>query len=556
MLQPRGDRWTWAWIALIVLVAFGSLCTAEFSSLDDPQNIWDNPRLNPPTLQSLKFYWTHQEQGLYVPLTYTVWAGLAIVARVSPDNWGIGLNSWVYHSANVALHVGSALVVLAILSRLLVDRRSAFIGTLFYAIHPLQVEAVGWAAGLKDVLAGFLGLLSVWQYICFTQCRLEEKPGTAYYARGLLFFVMAMLAKPSALMIPFVAGAMDVVLLRHSIREAARALWPWIALAVVCAIIGKLSQPAIGVPPAPLWARPLVVGDSLAFYFWKIVWPFNLAVDYGRRPVEAMQSFWFFVAWIVPLVLFVAAWVVRKRWPELLAGLLILILAPLPVLGLVTFLYQFFSTTADHYLYVAMLGPALAVGSLIAVAKDARLNAAVSVLLVILGFTTIMQSRVWEDDMTLFSHTLEVNPRSVVALGNLAHAYEMRGDPLRGVDLLRKAVEVNPEYAENFASLAGLLEVVNRPGEAIPYRQRALELVIARPAGMSRDVASSHAALGRDYLAIGKLNEARDQLQKAVDLRPDDATLVGELKRVEDRLDRANNSAMTQPTDPPSTHPQ
>ena len=31
-----------------------------------------------------------------------------------------------------------------------------------------------------------------------------------------------------------------------------------------------------------------------------------------------------------------------------------------PVLGLVTFLFQHFSTTADHYLYVSMLGPALA----------------------------------------------------------------------------------------------------------------------------------------------------------------------------------------------------
>jgi len=101
-----------------------------------------------PTWQSLIYYWKTQEvYGLYVPLTYAVWWLLACVARVTPDQNGIALNPWVFHSANILLHLCGALAVFALLGQLLRNRRAACIGALFYALHPIQVEAVAWAAG-------------------------------------------------------------------------------------------------------------------------------------------------------------------------------------------------------------------------------------------------------------------------------------------------------------------------------------------------------------------------------------------------------------------------
>src|SRR5262245_60923973 len=79
--QPRA--WTYAFLLVVaVLLTFGWLLNAEFSSLDDPFNIWQNPRIIDPTPQSIGYYWAHTEYGLYIPLTYTVWGVLATMAKV------------------------------------------------------------------------------------------------------------------------------------------------------------------------------------------------------------------------------------------------------------------------------------------------------------------------------------------------------------------------------------------------------------------------------------------------------------------------------------------
>src|SRR4051812_26018303 len=108
-------------IALVasVLLAYSPLFTAEFTVWDDWFNVVENPRLNPPTISGVAFYWTHPAFDLYIPMTYTLWAGLALVGYVNqPDAWGSHLNSYVFHAANIFVHIGAALLVLEILRRL------------------------------------------------------------------------------------------------------------------------------------------------------------------------------------------------------------------------------------------------------------------------------------------------------------------------------------------------------------------------------------------------------------------------------------------------------
>jgi protein O-mannosyl-transferase len=162
----------------LVLLAFAPAMGAEFVRWDDSVTLHHNPRLNPPSWRNVAFYWNdwrRGENGLYVPLTYTVWSALAWAGRVDqPDPAGIQLNPWVFHSANVALHAAAALVVLELLALLLRDRtparawrRAAWIGAAVFAVHPLQVEPVAWASGTKDVLGGLLSLVAIWVYVVY-----------------------------------------------------------------------------------------------------------------------------------------------------------------------------------------------------------------------------------------------------------------------------------------------------------------------------------------------------------------------------------------------------
>src|SRR4051812_32515347 len=88
-----------------VLIAMGRLLACDFTNWDDDSTVHHNSRLNPPTVESVAHFWTHSAGALYIPVTYTVWAGLAAFARLStPDAAGITLNPMVFHAANVIVH--------------------------------------------------------------------------------------------------------------------------------------------------------------------------------------------------------------------------------------------------------------------------------------------------------------------------------------------------------------------------------------------------------------------------------------------------------------------
>src|SRR6266542_1742542 len=127
--------------------------TYDFVEWDDPQTIAANPDFNPPTWESVSSYWWGSKApylDLYIPMTYTAWAGVATIASLPlPDERGIALDPYPFHAANVLTHVFSVLLVFAILRLLVPAEWAAFLGAAIYALHPLQVEPIAWVSGFK-----------------------------------------------------------------------------------------------------------------------------------------------------------------------------------------------------------------------------------------------------------------------------------------------------------------------------------------------------------------------------------------------------------------------
>src|SRR5687767_5212952 len=147
--------WLGVALAFVTFLAYARVPTHGFTWWDDHQTLHRNPDFNPPTLAGIARYWSEPEAGLYIPVTYTVWGLLAVVAHGGrADAIGSVLNASVFHFASVVVHIGSALMVMALLRRLLPGedeggRRdwAAFAGAVLYAVHPVQVESVAWASG-------------------------------------------------------------------------------------------------------------------------------------------------------------------------------------------------------------------------------------------------------------------------------------------------------------------------------------------------------------------------------------------------------------------------
>ena len=152
------------------------------------------------------------------------------------------------------------------------------------------------------------------------------------------------------------------------------------------------------------------------------------------------------------------------------------------MLGLVPFGSQRYSTVSDHYFYLAMLGPALALAFALTRldhqgARIRRWSAGVSILLLgVLGARTFVQTQYWHDSIVLMRHAILVNPNSPYLYENLAKGYADAGMPGDALQTDEEAVRRWPNRGESHANLGSSLASVGRLAEAETQYREALSL--------------------------------------------------------------------------------
>src|SRR5207302_3590518 len=134
-------------------------------------------------------------------------------------------------------------------------------------------------------------------------------------------FILALLSKPTAMVVPLIAGVLDAIVCGRPLRRVVSWLWPWLLLSAACAAVTKALQPGTEIAvTVALWQRPFVAADALAFYLYKLLDPVWLGMDYGRRPVVVLeQHHWAYVTWLAPAAAALALWLWRRRAPQLAA---------------------------------------------------------------------------------------------------------------------------------------------------------------------------------------------------------------------------------------------
>jgi hypothetical protein len=531
------------WIVLAVLIVFGFLSLCQFTAWDDPATLAANPRLNPPSWNNLAYYWAHSERGLYTPLTYTVWSMVASVGQDGlPNGFGSGLKPSLFHTSNVLLHALSALLVYAILRRLLQKPWPALIGAMLFALHPVQVEPVAWASGLKDVMCGMFTLAALWQYLIWID---RKKWANAMLATEL--FIAAMLSKPTAMVVPLLVWAVDYWILQRPLRRTLLLPAIWCMLAIPIFIITWQAQQIGVITWVEPHLRPLVAGDALTFYFRQILWPAHLIVDYTRRPATVLSYPMTKVIWLIPAALALVIVWQRRRHPWLMAAGLLFLAPLLPVLGLQPFMMQFTSTVADHYLYLPMFGVALAAAYWMSHHAKAYWYTVAATLLMALAIRSALQTRFWKGDETLNRHTLAVNPNSFTAHINLASDLKAKGDFQADLRECEAAVRCNPDFPLARANYAIMLATLDHLDEAI-VQCVALQRLSGNLSAENRNQFGSGIDLvGRKLIWHQEPAKAIAMLQLAIQIDPQNPDAALDLKKAQLQL------ATTPPTRPPNS---
>ncbi|MGA3066950.1 MAG: tetratricopeptide repeat protein [Tepidisphaeraceae bacterium] len=448
--RRRSDAVWRAWLILIVALCFIPVGHFQFVRWDDDDLLLQNGLLHPPTFENLKLFWTGAYAGLYTPLTYSLWW---LILRIRP-----GSGAGVYHAVDVLLHLTATGAVFSILKKCVNSAPAAFAGAAIFALHPLQIESVAWISQTNNLLAAALSLWAIRLYL--------ESPGRrGEYLAASAIFVLAMLAKPTAVVAPILAAILDFYFLRRPIGKIARSIVPWFIAAIWFAVIARYVQPGVGGGAGAIWQRPAVAADAVAFYLRKIFWPAHLTIDYARTPARVlMDGHW--IAGLVVVAILLALW---KKLGRIRVGLLVMIAALLPVLGLVGFDFQRYSTVADRYMYLPMLGVALAAAI--------WPRAVVLLIAIPLAVQSELQMRYWRDTPALVDHTLALDPLSTIGNKILAAEYARKGQWPEAAGAYRTALIRNPDDGDLHFNLANALRGQGDYESAIAEYREAIGLL-------------------------------------------------------------------------------
>ena len=443
-----------------------------------------------------------------------------IGTRDQVDSNGTPLNAHVFHTANVIVHAVTAVLVFQLLLRLFGSDMAAALGALLFALHPVQVESVGWISGTKDLLCGFFSAAALLMYVRSVQVSPSRSPGHCEepnrsasdpalcsasetglisasrgssrwrYLLGVLFFILGMLSKPTAVVVPLMAATLAIFLLNHPIKKTLRGLLPWIVLMIPCLIWTKLAQPARWDSPLPLWTRPIVAADAVAFYLYKLIWPIKLCIDYSHTPQAIVENHLIYFSWILPVVIAGLLWWKSSRCRPAIAAALLFVMPLLPVLGFVGFEFQQISTTSDHYVYLPMLGVAvLATWWLSSRRSSMKVFFITVTLLIALSIRSMLQEPVWQNTRSLFCHTLALNPDSVVSTDGLGF---LTGREARGIADSSKA---RPLFEQSIA-----------------WYEQSLRIAPTSVPSLYN--------LALDYKAVDEIDRGRQLMHRIVELQP------------------------------------
>ncbi len=540
--------------ALVAVVVYAASLGNGFVYDDVPQ-ILENPWLRsfrnvPDILTSHVWGFNPLHSPLYYrPAMHLV--NLAIFQVAGP-------RPWAFHVVSVCLHAAVAVVIFRLVFRLLGGtqaagaRRGALIGSLIFAVHPVNAESVSWAGVLPDQLCALFSLLCVGSYVS------SMSSGGRAQLKSLVWLAAALLSKETALVVPGLLIALEILRGGDDLRGIARRIAPSLVVAgaflvLRSALLGGLL-PAGALPPAgAAFGQMLRVLSALLHYAGKLVFPWPLSFVYeirslfGARDVLLAPGAWVLAAW--------AAVAVARRGQDRTAALsLVFFLVPLsPPLYAAVVMYP---PLADRYLYLPSFGFALLCGWIGASRCAARVwdsrtgRALFAAGIVGAGAATALRTADFRSNLTLWTDTVAKTPASSLARGQLATALFADGQYEVGAREAREAIRLKPDNPDNHYNLGlaserqGLWNVAAKEyWRAIALGQADAEVLIhlasvllstgdTRGAAaqasraVARDPANAEARyiLGRARVTAGDYPGGAEELAAAVRLRPEETS--------------------------------
>ncbi len=546
-------------LVLATLALYNPVTHAAFVNFDDDAYVTDNLHVRAGlTWSTVVWAFRSLEASNWHPVT---WLSHALDCQI------FGMNPAGPHTVNVLLHVANVVLLFLILRAATGFAWRSLIVAAFFALHPINVESVAWIAERKNLLSMFFFLIALAAYGWYTR-----RPRVGRYLCVTAAYAVALMAKPQVITFPFVLLLLDYWPLRRLGRgdgigvdapEHAASFWillwekmSWLALSAISAVITMKVQSHVAMMKLPFSLRLGNAAIAYVKYLGKAFWPINLAPLYPH-PLHSISAAAAALSALLLVVITTAAVIYRARRPYFV-GWFWFLGTLVPMIGLVQVGVQ---SMADRYAYISLLGIFVVVCWTAAdLAEKWRVPNAVLVAVTVavfvgLGIGLHRQAGFWKDNLTLWTHTLEVTEANYTAEDNLATALIVAGREDEALPHLRRALLLQPDdgiatlalanydrlHGNYQAALEGFAKVPRITGDPLVAARAQLNSGLSHYALQQYDSARrdfeavlrsqpessvAYRALGLIAQKSGNLAQAAEDYKRSVDIEP---TAVGYL---------------------------
>lgn len=426
------------------------------------------------------------------------------------------------HAVNLVLWVLAANLLFLALRRLELGSVPALLAALAFAVHPVQVEAVSWATGRKDVLAALFAFAALLAHLHARAWGDRH----AWLARAS--FACAALSKTTALPWPVLLWLVDVCLRGERPGRAFRMQLPSLALAFGLApwVLLTWGEHDMIRANSTMGSAVLRVANTMAHQIVTAIRPHANAPMYSTRAVGV-----FSFAHLAPLAAATLMAVVASRFaPPAHArranfALLAFVALLAPVSNAVPMVFPW----QDRYLSLPLFALAFAFGAALDAPPSSSRHGSTTarlmlgaLLVVALGARAVQYQGVWSSELRLWGHAASTQPAAYYAWMKLGEVRREGGDLDGAIRAYSRMLQLEPGYKLGYAALC---QAAALRDERIRHLAPSRAEAYARALYSSLDDADTLRTLGAHMLASGHVRTLEIPLARALDLSPfpDDA---------------------------------
>lgn len=491
------------------IVAFGRIGDNDFINFDDKGYITENHHIKlGVNKESIKWAFTS--------VVLENWVPLSMISFML--DWSLfGANASGHHIVNLLLHIGAVILLFLFLNKTTKNIWPAAFTAALFALHPLRVESVAWAAERKDVLSMFFGMASLYAYAVYA-----ESFKLSRYFLCLALFALSILSKAMLITLPFIFLLLDYwplgrwpqeITERTKIHIFRLLIWekiPFFCLTFFSSIITFLVQYKAGSVYPPLWVRISNAFIAYVTYLKKTFWPFDLALVYFSS--DSFPLWYIIISIFIIMGMTIIVIYCIKQKPFLFVGWFWYLGTLIPVIGLV----PTSTLMADHYTYLSSIGIAVmlswGIPSFVKNEKVRRriLFPAALLILSVLILLSWQQCGYWKNSIVLWNHTVKVARDNYLSYSIRGWTYAELFHYHLAIRDFNQAISLKPDFANNYYNRGTIYHMLGMDQQAMNDFNKA---IILKP-----DFVDAYNNRGNIYGKQGHYQYAIEDFNKVIDL--------------------------------------